>query len=109
MTGCSCSGRGSPIVLAGCRTNSFGPEWVPNQNAIGNLVLHLCGNVQQWIVSGVGGEAGVRDRAAEFAQFGGLTAGELQVRLDTALNKAGEVIRALPASRLTETIMVQHQ
>jgi hypothetical protein len=44
-----------------------------NQNAIGNLVLNLCGNVQQWIVSGVGGETDVRDRAAEFAQFGGLT------------------------------------
>jgi hypothetical protein len=25
------------------------------ENAIGNLVLHLCGNVRQWIVSGVGG------------------------------------------------------
>ena len=80
-----------------------------NQNAIGNLVLHLCGNVQQWIVSGVGGETDVRDRAAEFAQFGGLPAGELQARLDTTLNKAGEVIRALPSSRLTETITVQHQ
>ena len=80
-----------------------------NENSIGNLVLHLCGNVQQWIVSGVGGETDVRDRAAEFAQFGGLTAGELQVRLDAALNKAGEVIRALPISRLTETITVQHQ
>ena len=80
-----------------------------SQNAIGNLVLHLCGNVRQWIISGVGGETDVRDRAAEFAQFGGLTAGELQVRLATTLQKAGEVIRALPASRLTETIMVQHQ
>jgi uncharacterized damage-inducible protein DinB len=80
-----------------------------NQNAIGNLVLHLCGNVQQWIVSGVGGEADVRDRAAEFAQFGGATAGELQVWLDATLTKAGAVIRALPASRLTETITVQHQ
>jgi uncharacterized damage-inducible protein DinB len=80
-----------------------------NQNAIGNLVLHLCGNVQQWIVSGVGGESDVRDRAAEFAQFGGSTASELQVRLDATLKKAAEVIHALPASRLTEMITVQHQ
>jgi uncharacterized damage-inducible protein DinB len=80
-----------------------------NQNAIGNLVLHLCGNVQQWIVSGVGGETDVRDRAAEFARFGGLTAGDLQVLLETTLKRAGEVMRALPASRLTETITVQHQ
>ena len=28
----------------------------PNEysNSMGNLVLHLCGNVRQWIVSGVG-------------------------------------------------------
>jgi uncharacterized damage-inducible protein DinB len=80
-----------------------------NQNALGNLVLHLCGNVQQWIVSGVGGGSDVRDRAAEFAQFGGLTGGELQVRFDTTLQKAAEVLRALPASRLTEMVTVQHQ
>ena len=77
-----------------------------NQNAIGNLVLHLCGNVQQWIISGVGGESDVRDRAAEFAQFGGLTAGELQLRLHTTLQKAAEVLGALPSSRLTEMVTV---
>jgi hypothetical protein len=65
--------------------------------------------VQQWIVSGIGGESDVRDRAAEFAQFGGLTGGELQVRLDTTLQKAAEVLRALPARRLTEVVTVQHQ
>jgi hypothetical protein len=31
--------------------------WRPNDasNSAGNLVLHLCGNARQWIVSGVGG------------------------------------------------------
>ena len=30
--------------------------WRPNEasNSIGNLLLHLCGNVTQWIISGVG-------------------------------------------------------
>src|ERR1041385_7229872 len=37
-------------------------------NSIGNLVLHLCGNARQWIVCGVGGAQGERDRDAEFAQ-----------------------------------------
>jgi hypothetical protein len=54
---------------------------VENENSIGNLVLHLCGNVQQWIASGVGGEADVRDRDAEFAAQGGVAARGLQDRL----------------------------
>jgi hypothetical protein len=37
------------------------------QNAVGNLVLHLCGNVRQWIVAGVGGEPDTRERDKEFA------------------------------------------
>ena len=36
-------------------------------NSVGNLLLHLNGNIRQWIVRGVGGAAGSRDRAAEFA------------------------------------------
>ena len=80
-----------------------------NENSIGNLVLHLCGNVQQWIGAGVGGEADVRDRDSEFAARGTLNARELQSRLETTLAMATEVIRTLPASRLPEKIMVQNQ
>jgi uncharacterized damage-inducible protein DinB len=42
--------------------------WRPNpaSNSIGNLILHLCGNVRQWIVAGVGGAADTRQRAEEF-------------------------------------------
>jgi hypothetical protein len=39
----------------------------PEMNSIGNLVLHLSGNVRQLIVSAVGGEPDDRDRPAEFA------------------------------------------
>src|SRR5438876_11140845 len=44
--------------------------WRPNEasNSIGNLMLHLAGNIRQWIVSGVGGAPDERDRAAEFAR-----------------------------------------
>ena len=43
--------------------------WRPtqSQNSIANLILHLEGNVHQWIVSGVGGEPDIRDRPGEFA------------------------------------------
>src|ERR1039457_5314172 len=54
-----------------------------NENAIGNLVLHLCGNVRQWIVAGVGGRPDVRERDAEFAARGGPGIPELSPRLRT--------------------------
>jgi uncharacterized damage-inducible protein DinB len=43
--------------------------WRPNgeSNSVGNLVLHLAGNIRQWIVSGVGGKTDIRERAREFA------------------------------------------
>ncbi|MEZ4994898.1 MAG: DUF1572 family protein [Saprospiraceae bacterium] len=48
--------------------------WRPNSasNSIGNLVLHLCGNVRQWIVSGVGEQTDVRRRSEEFSEEGPL-------------------------------------
>lgn len=43
--------------------------WRPNEgaNSAGNLLLHLAGNVRQWIVSGVGGAPDTRRRSEEFA------------------------------------------
>ena len=49
-----------------------------SNNSIGNLVLHLCGNVSQWILSGVGGRRYARDRDGEFAAQGGPTTTELR-------------------------------
>ena len=46
----------------------------PHENSVGNLILHLCGNMRQWIGSGVGGEQDIRDRPTEFSTPGGLTA-----------------------------------
>ena len=37
-----------------------------NVPSIGNLVLHLCGNARQWILSGIGGKPDNRDRDQEF-------------------------------------------
>lgn len=37
-----------------------------NSNAIGNLVLHLCGNVRQYLISSIGGKADGRERQKEF-------------------------------------------
>lgn len=68
-----------------------------NSNAIGNLVLHLCGNVRQWIVAGVGAAPDTRDRDAEFACRDPLPAAELSARLAAVVREADQVL-----SRLTE-------
>lgn len=66
--------------------------WRPGDasNAIGNLVLHLEGNVRQWIIAGVGGAPDIRQRDAEFAAQGGT----LGSRLSQTVAEAIAVIRA---------------
>lgn len=79
-----------------------------NENAVGNLVLHLCGNVSQWIVSAVGGRPDHRDRDAEFAARGGVLIGELETRLKTVAGEAVQVIGAVTAARLTDRLVIQN-
>jgi uncharacterized damage-inducible protein DinB len=78
-----------------------------NENAIGNLVLHLSGNVRQWIVSGVGGVTDVRDRDSEFAARGGLPKADLEARLRETIDEAAAVITSLTPDRLANRITIQ--
>src|SRR5262245_14759678 len=48
-----------------------------NENAVGNLMLHLSGNVRHWIVSGVGGKPDIRVRDREFSARGDVPAADL--------------------------------
>lgn len=76
-------------------------------NSIGNLLLHLSGNVRQWIVTGVGGEAGERDRAAEFAARDGPGAAELLQRLDASVRDADRVMASLREADLQRALVIQ--
>src|SRR5579864_2902687 len=78
-----------------------------NENAVGNLMLHLAGNVRQWILAGVGGAPDHRDRDGEFAARTGAGAQELKAELRSAVEEAVALIRALPPQRLCETIRPQ--
>ena len=78
-----------------------------NENAIGNLVLHLCGNMRQWIVSGVGGRPDTRDRDGEFAARDGASALELSARLRETVDEAVAVIAGLTPERLAAPLLVQ--
>jgi uncharacterized damage-inducible protein DinB len=78
-----------------------------SENAIGNLILHLSGNVRQWIVSAVGGQPDLRRRDAEFAARGGLPAAELTAHLRAVIAEATATLEGLPAERLAARITVQ--
>jgi uncharacterized damage-inducible protein DinB len=76
-------------------------------NSIGNLLMHLAGNVGQWIVSGVGGLPDTRDRPAEFGTRGGASADELLARLDAVLEQADHVLAQLTPIDLMERRTIQ--
>ena len=78
-----------------------------NENAIGNLVLHLCGNLRQWIGSAVGGKPDIRVRDREFAARGDISPEELSERLETTVEEAVHIISHLSSDRLAERVSVQ--
>jgi len=53
-----------------------------NSNSVGNLVLHLCGNVRQWLVAGLSRTPDIRKRDLEFSERGPLPTPHLLKQLD---------------------------
>jgi uncharacterized damage-inducible protein DinB len=78
-----------------------------SENAVGNLLLHLTGNVRQWIISGVGGTPDTRDRDSEFNALSGPAKAELLAALRAAVDEACKVIEPLTPERLAAIIHVQ--
>ena len=76
-------------------------------NSIGNLVLHLSGNVQQWIIGGVGDLPYHRDREHEFGERGGFTRDQLLARLKETLTTADQVLANGDPNRLLERKEIQ--
>jgi uncharacterized damage-inducible protein DinB len=83
--------------------------WRPNEeaNSVGNLLMHLDGNLRQWIIGGVGGAPDVRNRAGEFAAKEGASAEELLRRLEQTLDEADAVLARLRPEQLAERRRVQ--
>lgn len=78
-----------------------------NANAAGNLVLHLCGNVRQWIGSGVGDMPDRRVRDLEFSTRSGVSRDELKQRLRSTIEEAVAIIRVVPEAKIDQIITVQ--
>lgn len=78
-----------------------------HSNSIGNLLLHLEGNIRQWIVGSVGGAPDARERWTEFAARDGSDADTLFAGLRATLDAADAVIGALALSDLASRRTIQ--
>jgi uncharacterized damage-inducible protein DinB len=83
--------------------------WRPNDasNSIGNLILHLNGNVWQWLVASFNRLEDKRDRPAEFNANGDLSAADLLARLGQTLDEAAKVLARLTEEELLGTWHIQ--
>ncbi|MBZ0202902.1 MAG: DUF1572 domain-containing protein [Ignavibacteria bacterium] len=78
-----------------------------SSNSIGNLILHLCGNITQYIISGLGGETDNRNRDEEFAANGGFNSLELKDKIRKVINRSAEVIESLSEEELLQQRTLQ--
>lgn len=83
--------------------------WRPHEsmNSIANLVLHLSGNLRQWIVSAVGGAADVRNRPQEFSAQGPISKNELLEQLNTVVTEADAALGRFDETQLLASRRIQ--
>src|SRR5262245_27588670 len=76
-------------------------------NCIGNIILHLCGNMRQWIIAGVTQAPDTRNRPKEFAERHQIPKAELLRRLTEVVNEAEELLTRITDSQLLEPRRIQ--
>ena len=81
----------------------------PNEssNSVGNLILHLCGNMTQYIISSLGNVVDERQRDQEFLIRSGYSKAQLLEMLSSTVERSIEVITDLPEDDLLKTRSVQ--
>jgi hypothetical protein len=72
----------------------------PQVNSMGMLVIHLCGNLRQWFLHGVGGAEDSRKRMDEFETRIDLSKGDLLAMLASLLKEIDTLLQSLPAGAL---------
>ena len=78
-----------------------------SSNAIGNLIVHLIGNVRQWIGHTIAGRPDVRNRPAEFDPGIQHAPGELAAKLRETVDDAVVALWTLTSERLAERVQSQ--
>lgn len=89
--------------------NEFEVWHKPNENlnSIGNLILHLCGNITQYIISSIGGEKDKRKRDAEFMLEGVCNKVELLSKITNTVRQSVQVIEIMTTADLLQERSVQ--
>jgi len=75
-----------------------------HENSVANLLLHLAGNMRQWILHGIDGQPDVRERDEEFSLKPAVTAAEARAMFVETLAESRRVIAGVSAERLLEVI-----
>jgi uncharacterized damage-inducible protein DinB len=78
-----------------------------NSNSIGNLILHLCGNIRQYVISSLGHLPDVRERDKEFSAKDGYSKQELINKLKDTVDEAVNIIRNITVEELLRKRQVQ--
>lgn len=78
------------------------------ENSVGNLLLHLSGNIRQWIISGLGGSPDIRERQAEFDERNRLPKADVLNRFEAAVREADAILAQFDTKMLTEVRRFQH-
>lgn len=79
----------------------------PTMASVGNLTLHLCGNIQQWVIAGLGAVKDRRDRTAEFEATEVCDGEALRARWDAVMTQADAVNADLEPAELLRPRPVQ--
>ncbi|QDH78376.1 DUF1572 domain-containing protein [Echinicola soli] len=81
----------------------------PNEssNSMGNLVLHLCGNLTQYLLSSLGKVEDKRDRDAEFSASKTMDKQALIDKLNTTVNQCTDLLQSLDQNSLESKYTVQ--
>lgn len=83
--------------------------FAPNQQipSVGNLVLHLCGNARQWILSGIGGQTDNRNRDQEFVIQQNIRKSDLIFLLENLRVNILLIIREMPEEKFVQPMIIQ--
>jgi len=81
----------------------------PNEksNSVGNIILHLCGNIRQYAISSLGNKKDVRERDKEFSADGGYAKSELIKKLIATVEEAKSIIENINSNELLRKRQVQ--
>lgn len=75
--------------------------------AIGSLIMHLCGNARQWVLSGLGNLPDNRDRDSEFQIHQNIKKSDLIFLLENLRVNLRQTLKDLPAEKLEEYFEIQ--